>query len=107
MRAVFGASAHGSMRLVVVTPRSDVSWRAHDATEGRCDRAGRVIGVIVIVRPVTGVANPGQLIALAAAVGFGISIAVVKSLTGTELTLAIIFWMLVVQSTAGFLCRRN
>jgi uncharacterized membrane protein YdjX (TVP38/TMEM64 family) len=45
------------------------------------------------VRPVTGVANPGQLIALAAAVGFGISIAMVKSLTGTELTLAIIFWI--------------
>ena len=77
--------------MVVVTPRSDVSWRAHDATEGRCDRAGRVVGVIVIVRPVTGVANPGQLIALAAAVGFGISIAMVKSLTGTELTLANIF----------------
>ena len=62
-----------------------------------------LIGVIVIVRPATGEINPGQLIALAAAVGFGISIAMVKSLTRTEQTLAIIFWMLVVQSVAGFL----
>jgi drug/metabolite transporter (DMT)-like permease len=61
-----------------------------------------VIGVVVIVRPAAGEVNPGQLIALAAAVGFGISIAVVKSLTRTEQTLAILFWMLMVQSAAGF-----
>jgi drug/metabolite transporter (DMT)-like permease len=61
-----------------------------------------LIGVLVIVRPATGAVDPGQLIALAAAVGFGISIAVVKSLTRTENTLAIVFWMLVVQSAAGF-----
>ncbi len=61
-----------------------------------------IVGVIVIVRPSTGEVNPGQLIALAAAVGFGISIAMVKSLTRTENTLTIIFWMLVVQSVAGF-----
>jgi drug/metabolite transporter (DMT)-like permease len=61
-----------------------------------------IVGVIIIVRPATGEINPGQLIALAAAVGFGISIAMVKSLTRTEQTLAIIFWMLVVQSVAGF-----
>jgi drug/metabolite transporter (DMT)-like permease len=61
-----------------------------------------IVGVIVIVRPSTGEIDPGQLIALAAAVGFGISIAMVKSLTRTENTLAIIFWMLVVQSVAGF-----
>jgi drug/metabolite transporter (DMT)-like permease len=60
-----------------------------------------VVGVLVIVRPVTGVVNQGQLIALAAAVGFGVSIALVKSLTRTESTLAIIFWMQVIQSTAG------
>jgi drug/metabolite transporter (DMT)-like permease len=62
-----------------------------------------IIGVIMIVRPATGEVNPGQLIALAAAVGFGISIAMVKSLTRTEQTLAILFWMLVVQSVAGLL----
>ncbi len=41
-----------------------------------------IVGVLVIVRPATGEINPGQLIALAAA--------------------AIIFWMLVIQSAAGF-----
>jgi drug/metabolite transporter (DMT)-like permease len=61
-----------------------------------------VVGVIVIVRPAAGEINPGQLIALGAAVGFGISIAMMKSLTRTEHTLAIIFWMLVIQAAAGF-----
>jgi drug/metabolite transporter (DMT)-like permease len=62
-----------------------------------------LVGVAVIVRPATGQINPGQLIALSAAVGFGISIAMMKSLTRTEHTVAIIFWMLVVQSAAGIL----
>jgi drug/metabolite transporter (DMT)-like permease len=61
-----------------------------------------VVGVLVIVRPAAGEINPGQLIALGAAVGFGISVAMMKSLTRTENTLAIIFWMLVIQSAAGF-----
>ena len=61
-----------------------------------------IVGVVIIVRPATGEINPGQLIALAAAVGFGISVAMVKSLTRTEQALAIMFWMLVVQSAAGF-----
>ncbi len=62
-----------------------------------------LVGVIVIVRPDTGAVNPGQLIALVAAVGFGISVALVKSLTRTEPTVSIIFWMLVVQFSAGLL----
>jgi drug/metabolite transporter (DMT)-like permease len=62
-----------------------------------------IVGVIVIVRPATGEINPGQLIALAAAVGFGVSVAMMKSLTRTEQTLAIIFWMIVIQGVAGFL----
>jgi drug/metabolite transporter (DMT)-like permease len=61
-----------------------------------------LVGVIVIVRPATGEVNPGQLIALAAAVGFGTSVAMMKSLTRTETTVAIVFWMLVIQSAAGF-----
>jgi drug/metabolite transporter (DMT)-like permease len=61
-----------------------------------------VVGVFIIVRPETGEINAGQLIALGAAVGFGISVAMMKSLTRTENTLAIIFWMLVIQSAAGF-----
>ncbi|CCD94228.1 conserved membrane hypothetical protein [Bradyrhizobium sp. ORS 375] len=62
-----------------------------------------LVGVVVIVRPDTGAINPGQLIALAAAVGFGISIALVKFLTRTEPTVSIIFWMLAVQSVAGLI----
>jgi drug/metabolite transporter (DMT)-like permease len=62
-----------------------------------------IIGVIVIVRPATGEINPGQLIALAAAVGFGISVTMMKSLTRTETTLAIVFWMTIIQGAAGFL----
>ena len=61
-----------------------------------------IVGVIVIVRPTTGEVDPGQLIALGAAVGFGVSMALVKSLTRTESALAIIFWMLMVQAAAGF-----
>jgi len=62
-----------------------------------------IIGVLIIVRPATGAVNPGQLIALGVAVGFGISVAMVKSLTRTEHSVAIIFWMLVIQSAAGLL----
>jgi drug/metabolite transporter (DMT)-like permease len=61
-----------------------------------------LVGVAVIVRPGTSEINPGQLIALGAAVGFGISIAMMKSLTRTESTLQIIFWMIVIQGAAGF-----
>jgi drug/metabolite transporter (DMT)-like permease len=60
-----------------------------------------LFGVTIIVRPSTSGVDAGQLIALAAAVGFGTSIAMVKSLTRTETTLRIIFWMLVIQSAAG------
>jgi drug/metabolite transporter (DMT)-like permease len=61
-----------------------------------------LVGVAVIVRPGTSEINPGQLIALGAAVGFGISVAMMKSLTRTEPTLRIIFWMIVIQGAVGF-----
>ena len=60
-----------------------------------------LVGVAVIVRPGLEHVDPGQLIALAAAVGFAVSIILVKSLTATESVVAIIFWMLVVQSLIG------
>jgi drug/metabolite transporter (DMT)-like permease len=60
-----------------------------------------LVGVAIIVRPDLEHVDPGQLIALAAAVGFAISIILVKSLTTTESVVAIIFWMLVVQSAIG------
>jgi drug/metabolite transporter (DMT)-like permease len=60
-----------------------------------------LVGVAVIVRPSAGTVDAGQLIALACALGFAISVVLVKSLTRTESAVAIIFWMLVVQSAIG------
>ena len=60
-----------------------------------------LVGVAVIVRPSAGTVDAGQLIALACAFGFAISVVLVKSLTRTESAVAIIFWMLVVQSAIG------
>ena len=60
-----------------------------------------VVGVVIIVRPGTNEIVPGQLIALAAAVGFAISVTMVKSLTRTDGVVTILFWMLVIQSVIG------
>jgi drug/metabolite transporter (DMT)-like permease len=60
-----------------------------------------LVGVAVIVRPDTGVLDAGQLIALASAVGFAVSVVLVKSLTRTDAAVAISFWMLVIQSAIG------
>lgn len=60
-----------------------------------------LVGVAVIVRPGTGEVDAGQLIALASAVGFAVSVVLVKSLTRTDAAVAISFWMLVVQSVIG------
>jgi drug/metabolite transporter (DMT)-like permease len=62
-----------------------------------------VIGVAIIVRPGVGDINEGQLIALAAAVGFAISVTMVKALTRHDSVLTIIFWMLIIQSALGLL----
>jgi drug/metabolite transporter (DMT)-like permease len=62
-----------------------------------------LLGVGLIVRPSTAGLSPGQLVALAAAVGFAVSVTMVKSLTRTDSAVAIIFWMLVVQSLLGLL----
>jgi drug/metabolite transporter (DMT)-like permease len=60
-----------------------------------------VVGVAVIVRPGAGEIDIGQLIALVSAVGFAISVVLVKSLTRADAAVAISFWMLVVQSAIG------
>ena len=60
-----------------------------------------IVGVALIVRPGLERIDPGQLIALASALGFAIAFVLVKSLTATERPVAIIFWMLVVQSAIG------
>lgn len=60
-----------------------------------------LIGVWIIVRPRADGIDPGQLISLAAAVGFSISVILVKALTRTESVVRIIFWMLVIQAVLG------
>jgi drug/metabolite transporter (DMT)-like permease len=60
-----------------------------------------LVGVLVIVRPGATAIDPGHLIMLAGAVGFGISVVMVKSLTRTDSVVAIIFWMLIIQSVIG------
>ena len=64
-----------------------------------------LIGVALIVRPGGGAGGdgiePGQLVALAAALGFAVSVALVKSLTRSDSAVAITFWMLVLQSAIG------
>lgn len=60
-----------------------------------------LVGVALIVRPAASAISPGQLIALAAAVGFAVSVTLTKSLTRTDSAVQIMFWMLIVQSVLG------
>ncbi|WP_027058780.1 DMT family transporter [Mesorhizobium loti] len=62
-----------------------------------------LIGVVVIVRPGVDAVDPGHLIVLGAAVSFGISLVLVKSLTRTDSVVRIIFWMLIIQSAVGLI----
>lgn len=58
-------------------------------------------GVLIIVRPDAAHLQVGQWIALGAALGFAISVVLVKSLTRTDAAILVSFWMLVVQSLIG------
>jgi drug/metabolite transporter (DMT)-like permease len=59
-------------------------------------------GVALIVRPAQGGEfSLGHLIALVAAIGFAISVTLVKSLTRTDSATQVMFWMLVLQSVIG------
>ena len=60
-----------------------------------------LVGVVIIVRPGVESVDPGQLVVLGAAVCFGISVVMVKSLTRTDSVVRIIFWMLIIQSVLG------
>jgi len=62
-----------------------------------------VIGVAIIVRPGIGDIDQGQFIALAASVGFAISVIMIKALTRHDSVLTIIFWMLIIQSALGLI----
>jgi drug/metabolite transporter (DMT)-like permease len=60
-----------------------------------------LLGVGLIVRPSAQGLNLGQLVALAAALGFAVSLTMVKSLTRNDSAVVIGFWMLIVQSIIG------
>ena len=60
-----------------------------------------LLGVGLIVRPSAHGLNLGQLVALAAALGFAVSLTMVKSLTRDDSAVVIGFWMLIVQSLFG------
>jgi len=62
--------------------------------------ASGLAGVLIVVRPGTSF-DAGQLFGLLAAVMFAISYTTTKSLTRTESVVAIIFWMLLMQSAIG------
>lgn len=62
-----------------------------------------LIGVVIIVRPGVGSVDPGHLVVLGAAMCFGISLVLVKSLTRTDSVVRIIFWMLIIQSVLGLI----
>ncbi|TPK72997.1 DMT family transporter [Mesorhizobium sp. B2-4-15] len=62
-----------------------------------------LIGVVIIVRPGVDAVDPGHLVVLGAAVCFGASLVLVKSLTRTDSVVRIIFWMLIIQSAVGLI----
>lgn len=60
-----------------------------------------LVGVWIIVRPDAGRVELGQLLSLGAAVGFSVSVILVKALTRTDSVVRIIFWMLIIQGILG------
>lgn len=60
-----------------------------------------LVGVGLIVRPSGPGLSAGHAIALAAALGFAVSVTMTKSLTRSDSAVVIIFWMLIVQSLLG------
>ena len=61
-----------------------------------------IAGVALIVQPAPGAGfSAGHLIALVAAIGFAVSVTLVKSMTRTDTATQMMFWMLVLQSVIG------
>ncbi|PTE18599.1 EamA/RhaT family transporter, partial [Cereibacter changlensis JA139] len=65
--------------------------------------AGGFIGVMVIVRPGAGMIDPAAGLVLLAAAGYGLSLIMVKRLTGQCSPGAIVVWMILIQLPLGFL----
>ena len=60
-----------------------------------------LVGVLIIVRPAVDSVEVGQIYSLYSAIGFSISVILVKSLTRVDSVVKIIFWMLVIQGIIG------
>lgn len=60
-----------------------------------------LVGVAIIVRPLGASIGAGQLVALGAALGYAISVVMVKLLTRNDRATAIMFWMMLIQSVFG------
>ena len=56
-----------------------------------------ILGVLVIVRPGVATFQPAALVVLASAVGFAVILVMTKMLTATNTTLAILFWLNLIQ----------
>jgi drug/metabolite transporter (DMT)-like permease len=54
-------------------------------------------GVLIILRPGSGFIHPAALLMLAGSMGFAVNTITTKQLSGTDSTIAIIFWMLIMQ----------
>ena len=60
-------------------------------------------GVLIVLRPAGAGINAGAAAALGCAIGFALSVVVVKKLTRTDGPLAILFWMCVIQTVYGII----
>lgn len=60
-------------------------------------------GVFIIIRPGVTAIEPGHIVSLVAALGFSVSVVLVKTLTRTDSVVRIIFWMLIIQSVIGII----
>ncbi|MGA0617144.1 DMT family transporter [Paracoccus sp. KR1-242] len=63
---------------------------------------GGFIGVLVIVRPGFGIVDPAAGLVLLAAMGYGLSLVLVKRLTRTNSPGVIVAWMILIQLPLGF-----
>ncbi len=60
-----------------------------------------ILGILVILRPGFETFNSGTLIILAAAIGFGVVLALTKTLSGTEHAIVVLFYMHSIQLVIG------
>lgn len=64
---------------------------------------GGFLGVMVIVRPGIGMVDPAAVLVLVAAAGYGLSLILVKQLTGFASPGAIVVWMILIQLPLGLI----